>query len=381
VPTRQALSTTADAVAAAAEAVHCTVKDEWETIALAERCREAVVPVARAARSGETKNAQRLAPRLRLLADTLAARGLLVFAYAAALGQPDNAVISPLDAASRHNFGLDLPGFGRTGAWRWAAAGADRVRDWHLTGSLLGIDVVMSQYALVRISNRPPATRPSIDDEDRTILTESVVLMEPDLLTAEDHATIVRALKRGRERLAQLRGTADAEGLAERIQMLPLRRSVFTWAAGIDVARAAATLSMSEIFAAGLDGGPLPARFDAWGVSAEPRLGCQCLQMPGFPLEAYSGRWFSGVLATGFADMNLRVAELLDELHMPGALLAPVLASATWDFLMNVRITDFDDVTAWVTFASAIDLDRVEQYLALLTTDGPLVPFTEGSQQ
>ena len=65
------------------------------------------------------------------------------------------------------------------------------------------------------------------------------------------------------------------------------------------------------------------------------------------PLDAFAGRWFSGVLATGFADMNLRLAELLDELHMPGTLLAPVLASATWDFLMNVRINDFDDTSAW----------------------------------
>ena len=85
------------------------------------------------------------------------------------------------------------------------------------------------------------------------------------------------------------------------------------------------------------------------------------------------------MLATGFADLNLRVAELLDQLHMPGMLLAPVLAAATWDFLMDVQISDFDDTAAWVEFASTISVDRVEQYLALLTTDGPLVPLSEGS--
>jgi hypothetical protein len=62
-------------------------------------------------------------------------------------------------------------------------------------------------------------------------------------------------------------------------------------------------------------------------------------------------------------------------------LLAPVLASATWDFLMNVRINDFDDASAWVEFTSTIGVDRVEQYLALLTTDGPLLPVPEGSGQ
>ena len=158
------------------------------------------------------------------------------------------------------------------------------------------------------------------------------------------------------------------------------RRSLFVWTATESVPRAAASLSASEVFAAGLDGAPVPVRLDAWGVSGAPRLGCQCLQMPApRPLDAFAGRWFSGVLATGFADMNLRLAELLDELHMPGMLLAPVLASATWDFLMNVRINDFDDTSAWVEFASALSVDRVEQYLALLTTDGPLVPFPEGS--
>jgi hypothetical protein len=377
--TRQALAATGDAVAAAGDAVRCTEKDEWESLVLADRCREALAPVARAAKSGDTRHAPRLAPRLRLLADSLAARGLLVFAYAASMGQPDNAVISPLDAASRHVFGLELPGVGRAGAWRWPSAGSDRVRDWHLTGSALGLDVALAQYSLVRITNRPPPTRPSINDEDRIVLTESVVLMEPDLLTADDHAAIVNALKRGRERATQLRGTADADALAAAIHMAPLRRSLFAWTAGADHRAAVAMLSLSEIFTAGLDGAQ-PSRFDAWGVSGEPRLGCHCLQIPAAAFDAYAGRWFSGLLATGFTDLNLRLAELLDQLKMPGALLAPILASATWDFLMNVRINDYDDVPAWVSFVSAIGVDRVEQYLALLTTDGPLVPLTDGSQ-
>ena len=162
--------------------------------------------------------------------------------------------------------------------------------------------------------------------------------------------------------------------------MAAMRRSLFAWTAADSVPRAAATLSASEIFAAGLDGAPVPESLDAWGVSGAPRLGCQCLQMPApRPLDAFAGRWFSGVLATGFADLNLRLAALLDQLHMPGMLLAPVLAAATWDFLINVQINDFDDTAAWVQFASTIGVDRVEQYLALLTTDGPLVPLSEGS--
>jgi hypothetical protein len=379
-PSRQALTAAADAIAALAGATHCIDRDEWVAIALSDRCRETATAVARAARSGDTRNAHRLAPRLRQLADAMLARGLIVLAYATGLGQPDNAVISPLDAASRHSFGFDLPGFGRAGAWRWPASGADRVRDWHLTGSMLGIDVTLSQHALVRISSRPPTTRPSINDEDRIVLSESVVLMEPALLTPDDHAMIVRTLQRGRDRVAALRSAADADALAGEMRMPAMRRSLFVWAAADDMPRATASLSASELFAAGLDGAAVPGSLDAWGVSGAPRLGCQCLQMPApRPLDAFAGRWFSGVLATGFADLNLRLAEVLDELRMPGMLLAPVLASATWDFLINVRINDFDDASAWVEFASTIGPDRVEQYLALLTTDGPLVPLSEGS--
>jgi hypothetical protein len=381
-PSRQALTAAADAIADVAEATHCAVKDEWVAIGLADRCRETTAAVARAAKSGDTKNAHRLAPRLRQLADAMLARGLMVLAYATGLGQPDNAVISPFDAASRHTFGFDLPGFGRQGAWRWPASGADRVRDWHLTGSMLGIDVTLAQQALVRISSRPPATRPSINDEDRIVLSESVVLMEPALLTSEDHATIVRTLTRGRERLAGLQSAADADALAGEMRMPAIRRSLFAWTAAESLPQASASLSPVEVFAAGLDGAAPPRSLDAWGVSGAPRLGCQCLQMPApRPLEAFTGRWFSGVLASGFADLNLRIAELLAGLDMPGMLLAPVLASATWDFLMNVRIHDFDDASAWVEFASGIGVDQVEQYLALLTTDGPLMPLSEGSGQ
>jgi hypothetical protein len=117
-----------------------------------------------------------------------------------------------------------------------------------------------------------------------------------------------------------------------------------------------------------------------WGVLVEPRGGCHCLQVPGRRTgDVLAGRWFTGVLATGFADLNLRLAELLDQVHMPGALLAPVLAAATWDFTLGADMRDFNDVPGWSDYAKALDIDRIEQYLALLTTDGALVPVSEGS--
>ena len=177
--------------------------------------------------------------------------------------------------------------------------------------------------------------------------------MEPALLTAEDHAMIVRTLKRGRERA----GRSPIGRRRRRARPGDPHAGDAALAVRLDRDRERAPCDGLAVGVGGLCGG---TRWRAGsgaprclGRFGGPRLGCQCLQMPAAgPLDAFAGRWFSGVLATGFADLNLRIAELLDELHMPGALLAPVLASATWDFLMNVRINDFDDTSAWIEFAS-----------------------------
>jgi hypothetical protein len=91
------------------------------------------------------------------------------------------------------------------------------------------------------------------------------------------------------------------------------------------------------------------------------------------PPELFAGRWDSGLFAGGFPDMNLRLAELLSELKMPAALLAPVLAAAVLDLVNGVESRDRDDRRGMVAFAEALRTDRLEQYLALLTTGGPLV--------
>jgi len=73
--------------------------------------------------------------------------------------------------------------------------------------------------------------------------------------------------------------------------------------------------------------------------------------------------------------LNLRLAELLSDLHMPAVLLGPVLTAATLDFVNSATSRDPDDRRGLVEFVHSLKTDRVEQYLALLTTDGPLVPL------
>jgi hypothetical protein len=376
--TRAALTGQADAIEAALTAASCESADRWQAEDLIARCREVLSGLTRAAKSGDTKGAARVAPRLKLLADSLLARGLIELTYAVALGQPDGTAILAADAASRHEFGFDLPGFGRLGPWKRPAAGADRVRNWHVTGSILGLDVALAASSLTRLSTRPPAIRPTLNEEDRRVLTETVALMNPADLEPGDHRTLVAALKTGRERAAGLRSPRDIEAIAGPLSLTPARTTLLAWA--VQHRREDLRLSPYELLLLGREAGAKPGDLDPWGVAAEPRLGCLCLQMPApRQFDLFTGRWHTGVMATGFPDLNLRLAELLADLEMPGTLLPSVLAAATWDLVINVRSRDYADRQGLVDFVDALSSDRVELYLALLTTDGPLVPILDGS--
>src|SRR6185436_17428377 len=121
--------------------------------------------------------------------------------------------------------------------------------------------------------------RPTLNDEDRRVLTEAVVLIEGPQLTAADHQAIVAALQRGRERLAAVRSDGDLEAIARALDLPPARRTLLSWS--FARSRKTPRLSLHELLLVGLGNpGPVPAHLDAWGASAEPRLGCTCLQVP-----------------------------------------------------------------------------------------------------
>ena len=349
----------------------------WNGLLPADRFGRAAADLA----SADVRNAPRLAGTLRLLADDLFARGLMELAYAAALGHEDRAAISATEAAGRHEFGFREPGPGRAAVWRAPAARADRIREWRITGALLGLDVQLAEYALVPMTLKPPPHRPTLNDDDRRVLVENVVLIEPAALDDGQRDAIVAAVRRGRARLAAT-GTPEAAAVvADAIRLGGARRTLLPWVARHDPRRLATFLSLTELLRLGLDQTPRPAdRWDAWGVPAGPRLGCLCVRLiDDRPSEALAGRWYSGIFATGFADLNLRLAELLDELKMPASILAPVLAAAALDFVSNATSRDLDDRRGLLEFVHALAIDRAEQYLALLTTDGPLVPLGESS--
>lgn len=353
--------------------------ENWAETETDRRYRDASTALARAARSGDTRSAARVASPLLLLADELLARGLMEMGYAVALGHPDRPAISADEAARRHEFAPTVGAVGQSPAWVLPSAGAAPSRAWHVSGSLLGLDVRLADFSLVSLSSRPPPRRPTLDDDRRRVLVETVVLVTPSTLTDQDRTTIVAAMQQGRTRLAAVKTAADATALADAIRLGPVRRSLLPWVVANEPDRLAAFLSPTELFWLGLDNVPIASSLHAWGAPAEPRFGCVCLELlQPHPWETLAGRWHSGILSSGFPDLNLRLAELLAELQMPAPLLAPVLASATRDLVDTAAVRDSDDRRALVEFIAGLRPERVEQYLALLTVDGPLVPVDSG---
>jgi hypothetical protein len=296
------------------------------------------------------------------------------------MGQPARSAISAGDAASRHEFGNHRD---RTGPWQLPVRGTGVIpaRGWHMVGSLLGLDITLADLSLIRLSSKPPSRSPTMDDVDRQVMTDAAALAEPAALTEPDRDSVVEILRNGRIRLRAVRTPADAAAIADEIRLAASRRTLMPWVAAHDPGRLVPFLSPIELLWLGLDAKPVEPRLQPWGGPAQPRLGCLCVQMlDRRPWETLAGRWHLGFLASGLADLNLRLAELLAELKMPAPLLAPVLAAATVDFIENATSRDPDDRRGPIEFVQALGVDRVEQYLALLTTDGPLVPIADGEE-
>jgi hypothetical protein len=337
--------------------------------------REISAALKRAARSDDLRAAARLVPALRGLVDDLTARGLLEWAYAAALGPRDGISLSASDAASRHDFGLHAGPTGRSAAWRFPVAGTDFTQRWRVVGSLLALDVTLADFSLMRLTSKPPPRKPTVSEVDRRVFYDTIALVRPTSLSDQDRDAIAAAIRNGRTRLSTVRSSADVRAVAEIIGLSAQRQTLLSWTVAHDPARVAAFLSPSELFWLGA-GDVVPSALDAWGSPGGPRLGCLCLQVLGpRPWEIFAGRWNTGMAASGFPDLNLRLAELLNELHMPAMLLGPVLTAATVDFVNSATSRDPDDRRGLVEFVQSLKSDRVEQYLALLTTDGPLVPL------
>ena len=151
------------------------------------------------------------------------------------------------------------------------------------------------------------------------------------------------------------------------------RRREGRWALANDPALIPSFFSLAELVYLGEPAPDLP--LDRWGMSSVPGDGCVCTTapMPG-RVSIMSGRVQQGLLATQVADIHLRIAERLHTLSLPASLARPVLFAAVQDFVDQVRPLHHNDWLTLVRTAQAITDDRIDDYVAALTADGPLVP-------
>jgi hypothetical protein len=246
-----------------------------------------------------------------------------------------------------------------------------------MSGSLLGMDVSLAEFALVSVSKRPPSQPPTMNEAERRAFVEAVALTEPAALADADASAIVTALQRGRARVAAIRTVGEAAALADEIRLSPARRTLLSWTVEHARDQAAAAFAPVELFWLGLEGAPPKGRFDPWGAPATARTGCLCLSLDApRPWEVLAGR--PAMVASAFPDLKLTLTDLLAQLRLPAPLLAPVLAAATLDFVNTANPPGRNDRRALERYVGRLRVVQLEQYLALLTTGGPLVPVDDG---
>jgi hypothetical protein len=341
---------------------------------LRETLKRAAEDLTRATRNKDPRRAPRIAEPLVELADDLLARNLLSFAYAVSLGDPDGTVLLADDVSHRHDFGLGP----RDGEMRaritWAIPRQDVSPNapWHVTGSVLGLDVALATLSLRRVATDHPLEAPKLTSNARDTFAASVSLLDPAALTDADRDDIAAALARGRADLERI-DAAGLERLAGDLDVDGARRRALRWTLAHEGPHAVATMfSATELLALG---GAAPDRLHAWGMAVVAANGSFCSRLlPPGAGRTLAGRPQLGVGAALMPDVNLRVAMVLKDLGLPAALARVVLSAAMQDFIDEARPTDDGDWLSLSRKAWAIPRERVEDYVAAATAAGPLVP-------
>ena len=343
-----------------------------------EPLRKVLDDLARDVRSKDLKRAARAAEPLGELADTVTAQVLLSIAYAADVGDPEGTVLLADDVSQRHDFGFG----GKDGelrsrmAWALPRVEVNPGVPWHVSGSLLGLDIGLGSLALRRVNFERVLEAPRLTSNERDAFAISVSLMNPFDLRDADRDAITEALARGRRRVGALTGAdlAAVDRLADDLSMEGARRRALHWMLAHERDRVAGLFSGTELLVLG---GADVTRLNAWGMSMVSADGCACLRLtPPGRWPTLLGRPPLGLTASAVADLHLLVATMLRDLRLPAAIAKVVLSGAVQDFIDEVKPTDDADWVTLVRAARAVTRERIEDYVAAATAGGPLAPDT-----
>ncbi len=304
--------------------------------------------------------------------DLLLADALASFAYAMAIGDPDDAVLMAGNPARGHLFDSTLGP--ATDAWHLPEEVQALDRSWLVEGSILMLRTIYAKSWLRRLSIHDPGEAVRPDPQDVRVFGETVAAFNPFDLTDEGRDRIVAAIRRGRRRVKELIGSRQAFWKAAREAGLgEWRCRAALWGAGRGV-DPVSYFSLSELMRLGAPDAA-PAAIDAWGVATRPIDGGLSVRMPRVGTwEDYEGPRGVGQLATQMADVHLAIAEALADMKLPAILAPDISAQATWDVMAAARMAHRDDWFALVRAAQSIPRDRFLDYVSALTAIGPLVP-------
>lgn len=342
-----------------------------------ETVAKAVEELSKVARGQDVRRAARIASALDDLVDVVLGDALLSLTYAAELGDPEGAATLARNVALRHDFGISRGDGEIRMRTIWAIPKQDYLPGvpWHVTGSLLGLDIALAPLSLRRTNLDRLPEAPRLPSHEREAFALGVALMNPRALRDGDRDAVAAAIARGRRRVAALAaGTERLDTLAEAIALDGWRRRAIRWMLVNEPERVPDMFSLVDL--ATLGGGAESAALDVWGTTALASLGCACTRLVSpRSWRLLSGRPQNAPMASGLADLNLRVALVLGELGLPAALTKAVLAAAALDFIEGVAPRDPDDWWTVVRAAQDVPRERIEDYVAAAAAaDGPLVP-------
>jgi hypothetical protein len=305
------------------------------------------------------------------LAQAVATLALAEFAYASTMGWAGDLPLTAAAASRRHVF-IRPYGPGRHRFWATPAISADRRLPWHVSGSLLGLDIALAPVGLRRLSLRPPAEAPSLNTGDRAILVATAAAVGAPHFGDEAQQIVVRLVRQARDRIENVGDRREARQLGVLAGVSGHRIAAAEWLFANDRNALGGLFSMTELVRIGLAGKPTPAALDGWGnyemaLSGRSRAG----RFPDLPVERYAGR-SRRLLAAALPELQLTLAIRLADLRLPATLVPALMASATLDVVNTTPSRFADDWQAIVDRVRAIDAHAVERYLGLLTTTGPL---------
>jgi hypothetical protein len=328
-------------------------------------------------RPRDAKKGSEIAESLAPLTDVLLGEALAAMLYAADLGDPDGPTLLGADVSRRHDFGFREVDSTRRQRVRWArpVPEVEMETPWHLRGSLLGLDVALGRLSMKRVDLEMPL-KPALPSNDREGFLYSYALINAHALHDADAAAISASIARGGARVDTVTDEQAAAALAADVHMDGWRTRALRWTVRHDRARARSYFALPELMILG--GQHDLSAFDAWGSAGTSLNGCFCLALaPSHQWRLLSGRQQLGVMAIPTPDLTLRIAVLVNDLHVPAVLAKTVAAAAMLNYVDSVRPNHPDDWLTVARGAGELTREQVEDYVAAAAADGPLIPVDD----